>query len=289
MNLFEETHVTYPSGALKAMATIVVPEISHGSKKYIVTDTTPFHPEDHTWPDQPADTGWIQAEGQRTEISNALVGAFHQGMPDDICFGEEIPVRRGEPAWTFFVAHEIGDQKVKFEKNSQVLLSVDESKRAHISRQHSAAHFMSLAMNKCLVDFWNKDPKKHDCFGHANFDALAIQSSQISESSSIDTYRLGKSLRKKGFNAAGFISSRNEIEDCINTVLTTWLSEKPKCCVSPGESKLTAKRIWSAKLSNGMAEIQCGGTHAIDDPINRIKVAMKLEAETKLIVTTHAS
>ena len=56
------TIVTFPDGTLRGDA--VVTRVADGADgTVIVVDATPFHPVDHTWPDQPGDTGAISGEG----------------------------------------------------------------------------------------------------------------------------------------------------------------------------------------------------------------------------------
>ena len=59
---------------------------------------------------------------------------------------------------------------------------------------------MSLALNKALEGFWDKEIANKDCFGRPNFDALTIETSRIGRGKSVDVYRIGKSIRKKGFD-----------------------------------------------------------------------------------------
>lgn len=46
------TVITFPSGSLVASARVVGVHPAEGGA-VVVLDRTPFHPVDHTWPDQP--------------------------------------------------------------------------------------------------------------------------------------------------------------------------------------------------------------------------------------------
>lgn len=57
------------------------------------------------------------------------------------------------------------------------------------------------ALNGALAARWRKVPDV-DSLGNPKFDAIAITSSRIGPDLSTDSYRLGKSLLKKGFTSA---------------------------------------------------------------------------------------
>ncbi len=68
------TLVTFPTGAtegasaVRELVPLGVPELPAGGLGLIV-DTTPFHPVDHTWPDQPGDSGTVLVDGVRSTPS----------------------------------------------------------------------------------------------------------------------------------------------------------------------------------------------------------------------------
>jgi alanyl-tRNA synthetase len=82
------TVVTFPSGAVQGDG--VVTHVGD----VVVVDRTPFHPVDHTWPDQPGDSGRIiGADGASVTVEEAVMAA----ISDDgaLAVGVEIPVKRG--------------------------------------------------------------------------------------------------------------------------------------------------------------------------------------------------
>ncbi len=71
----------------------------------VVVDTTPFHPVDHTWPDQPGDTGTIAVAGDTVQVTEALMAAISD--EGEFAVGSDIPVKRGADGWTWLVGHRI--------------------------------------------------------------------------------------------------------------------------------------------------------------------------------------
>ena len=65
----------------------------------VVVDRTPFHPLDHSWPDQPGDTGLLAGAA----VVDSVMGA----IDDDgaLLLGDAVGVRRGDPSRTWVVAH----------------------------------------------------------------------------------------------------------------------------------------------------------------------------------------
>jgi alanyl-tRNA synthetase len=79
----------------------------------------------------------------------------------------------------------------------------------------------------------------------------------------VDEYRVGKSLRKKGFAAADLATRRDEASAAVDRTLTAWIgSGAPVSIVrDPGALGLSDRRRWRAELPDGTVEIPCGGTH----------------------------
>lgn len=71
--------------------------------------------------------------------------------------------------------------------------------RAGFSIAHSRSHLFALALNRALATYWRKEVPT-DSLGSPDFDKLAIQRSRLALDHSLETYRLGKSLRRKGFD-----------------------------------------------------------------------------------------
>ena len=114
--------------------------------------------------------------------------------------GADIPVRKGTEGWAFVVAHLV-DGDASLTEGDTVTVEVDAEYRAALSAGHSACHLASLALNAALAGAWTKEPRL-DSLGSPDFDGAANETSTILERGARDTYRIGKSLRKAGFDPA---------------------------------------------------------------------------------------
>ena len=158
----------------------------------------------------------------------------------------------------------------------KVILAVDESHRKNLSAAHSACHLVSLALNKLLSTYWqNKKNIPKDSLGHYDFDQQAIFSSHIQPNQSWDTYRLGKSLRKVGFDEHRFLVDLKKGQ--LITQMNQWISERVAMEVNPGVSFLESRRTWTCTFQdNTQAKIPCGGTHLTDFcEVDMIKVSVE--------------
>lgn len=222
-----------------------------GDRYGTIVAETPFHPLDHTWPDQPADEGTIGG----LAVVDCVTGAVEEGG-ETVHLGEDIPVRRGTSGWNWLVVH-VTDGPVP---GREVELVVDEARRRALSAGHTACHLTALALNAALADRWRKEIPA-DGLGRPDFDQTAITSSRILPDGSRDVYRLGKSLRRKGFTAEGLAEDLPEIAQRVNDRLKEWIAaDAPVWIDSPG-SELTARRTWHCGLPEGEVAIPCGGTH----------------------------
>ena len=93
------TVVTFPAGSVVGDSVISSVHASEAGAVVIV-DATPFHPVDHTWPDQPGDAGAIRLGGE----SVAVVEADVPGDQAQGCHRR----RRGSPATRARCAASIG-------------------------------------------------------------------------------------------------------------------------------------------------------------------------------------
>ncbi|GAB3604500.1 alanyl-tRNA editing protein [Microbacterium aureliae] len=252
-----ETHVDYPSGAVEATATILRVEPAASGLQAVVLDRTAFHPVDARWPDQPADRGNLRlADGTIVRIQDAVIGGTDGGP---LLLGAAVPVRTGTEGWTFVVAHLVaGDAPLTV--GDLVTVTADRAYRDGLSRGHTACHLASLALDRALAEAWSKEVPR-DALGAPGFDALACESSRILPDASVDTYRVGKSLRRKGFDAAAF-DDPAALAARVNDVLAGWVSSGAAVHVDAPGDTLTARREWVCDLPEGAARIPCGGTHA---------------------------
>jgi alanyl-tRNA synthetase len=273
------TQVSFPAGAVEGRSTVLAVEPlpdgpdgqdgPYGGGWAIVTAATPFHPLDHSWPDQPADTGVLGGVPVRDCVTGAV--APEGGA---LLLGADIPVRRGEEGWAWLVVH-LSDQPVAV--GSTVELRVDAERRAALSAAHTGCHLLALALNEALAPRWRKDPGRADALGHPDFDSLAMDTSRMDVQASTDVYRIGKSLRKKGFTSDDLAADLPAITAAVNARLAAWVaSDAPVRVEAPGP-ELTARRRWACDLPEGPASIACGGTH-----LHRLGELAELRTELRL-------
>ena len=271
------TLVTFPAGATSGTATVLaVHELPEGGAGVIV-DTTPFHPLDHSWPDQPGDTGTLVVDGAEHTVTDCVTGGV--GPDGEFAVGTDIPVRRGDETWQWLAVHVLEKEKLDNAvpaPGTSVELRVDESRRAALSASHTGCHLMALALNETLADRWRKEART-DGLNHPDFDSLAMDTSRIGLDASTDRYRLGKSLRKKGFDSEGLREALPELTEKVNARLAEWLAQDAAIRIDTPGPELTARRQWVCELPEGTVEIACGGTH-----LRRLGELASLTAELTL-------
>jgi alanyl-tRNA synthetase len=264
----QTTRVTFPGGAVSGRGAVqrVVPLADTGGAPGgeareglvgIVVDVTPFHPLDHTWPDQPADTGRLAGFAVRDVLTAAV------GPDGGLLVGADVPARRGDPDWTWHVLH-VTDLAGSLppEPGDEVDLEVDVARRTALSAGHTACHLAALALNAETADLWRKDAERVDSLGHPDLDQIAITTSRIEERGAFDAYRLGKSLRKKGFESADLLASLPGRQEAVNARLAVWVAMGAAVRVDTGgDDSLTARRWWTCDLPQGQARLPCGGSH----------------------------
>lgn len=252
-----DTVVEYPAGAVTSSGKVVHTESLGEGRLAVVLDVTAAHPVDAAWPDQGADRGTLRVRGAEIALSGVSVAATDGSA---LFVGRDIPVRKGTDGWAFLVVHEVAASADVVEGDCAEV-SVDPDYRRALSIGHSACHLASLALNAALADAWTKEVPS-DAAGPPNFDALAIETSTIVEFGSDDVYRIGKSLRKKGFSASALSDGTAGIEADVNATLAAWASAGgPVAVVREGDG-LTDRRFWQCELDGSAVSIPCGGTHA---------------------------
>ncbi|WP_337003547.1 MULTISPECIES: hypothetical protein [unclassified Microbacterium] len=281
------TIVTFAEGAVKGAGTVLRIE-SAPEGTVVVVDATPFHPVDHTWPDQPGDAGTLSTDGESLEVSEALMAAVSD--EGEFAVGSAIPVKRGADGWTWLVGHRVvGDAPAGVSAGATVQLSVDVARRAGLSRGHTACHLASLALDLALADLWRKDPGE-DALGNPDFEGRANQSSRIHEDGAVDEYRLGKSLRRAGFDTETFAATLAERQGRINTQLAAWVASAAPSRIATDGPTIVDRRRWHCELPEGEAVILCGGTHVSSlAEFAAITVTLDLSDPQLLVMTTTAT
>ncbi|GAA3759485.1 hypothetical protein GCM10022240_10120 [Microbacterium kribbense] len=276
------TRVTFPAGAVTGQAAVV-----RTAGGVVVLDVTPFHPVDHTWPDQPGDCGVLRSGDDRVRVVEAVMAATD--AEGTLFVGTDIPVKRGAEGWTWLVGHRLEtDAPAWLVPGATVTAEVDAVRRAALSRGHSACHLSSLALDLALADLWRKDPGT-DPLGSPDFESRANQSSSIHADGSVDGYRLGKSLRKAGFDSAGFAASLPERAERINAQLAAWVAVGGTSRIAVEGPTITDRRTWECTLPEGEVGFACGGTHVGSlSAFSAITVALDLSDPQLLVMTTTA-
>ena len=105
-------------------------------------------------------------------------------------------------------------------------------------------------------------------------------------------YRIGKSLRRKGFDPAA-LDDLGALTARVDGHLASWLESGADVRIERDGDTLADRRSWVCELPGGAARIPCGGTHvdSLGD-IAAITVAFELtavEGGSQLVMTTTAT
>lgn len=267
-----ELLVTYPAGSTVERSTVAAVTRSDGHALFAVR-RTPCHPRSPRWPDQPEDRCTLERNGTQTATSvqegYLLGGELSLGRPPEkqaSAAGESESARESsaeEPGLArgplACVVHSVPAELAPA-VGELLTLHVDERYREALSRSHSRCHLVSLALNAALREAWRKEPPARDSLGNPDFDKLAILSSKIDEGGSLDSYRVGKHVRKSGFSVEA-LSDPEALAGQVKDLAQTWLLSSPAISVTPGECPLAERRTWICELPGATASFPCGGTH----------------------------
>jgi alanyl-tRNA synthetase len=249
-----DTVVLYPAGETRATATVLFAGPFSGGLA-VLLDRTPVHPVDAAWPDQGPDRAVLREGGSEWPIVDCVVGATDG---ETLYVGDEVPVKKGEEGWAFVVVHVLpGDAALE---GDEVEVEVDAAHRRALSIGHTACHIASLALNRALAGAWRKEVRP-DALGAPDFDAVACARSTITERGSVDEYRVGKSVRRAGFEATA-LDDLPALEREVATTLAGWVDSGAAVRIDRDGDGLTDRRYWVCELPEGEARIPCGGTHA---------------------------
>lgn len=266
-----DTLVTYPSGSTSGTATVLHTETLDDGRIAVLLDATPCHPVDAGWPDQGPDRATLSWGNVTADVVDCVVAAA-DGIR--LYLGSEIPVRKGAEGWAFAVAHLV---EVAPAEGTEVTVTVDTDHRRALSIGHTACHLASLALNRAVADRWSKEHPV-DALGSPNFDQAANDTSMIVPGGSFDTYRLNKSLRRKGFSTDGFAEALPGLTDAVNAQLASWVAADSAVRIDREGELLTDRRSWVCALPDGEAVIPCGGTHASSlGELGQLTVTLELD------------
>jgi len=255
----EGTMVTFAGGSLQEAALVVFTAEVAG-EWLVVTDRSPFHPVSLSWPDQPGDHGWMICGTTRFRVLDSREGLLNQ-RTGVLSVGEDArALKRSDPDLTSVVLHVTEAAST----TQAVSLQVDATFRAALSLQHTGVHLAALALNQIASGFWSKDPQDPDSLGAPNLDMAAVTRSEIREDASTDHYRFGKSLRKKGFDAAEFLVDLPARAAEVNKALRGFLATPSPITLSPPTGPIAERRLWATRLNGADVAMPCGGTHLAD-------------------------
>lgn len=276
-----DTVVTYAAGELVAEARVVHVESLDDGRVAVLLDRTCCHPVDAGWPDQGPDRATLDAGDISAEVLDCVVAATDG---ESLYLGADIPVRKGTEGWAFVVAHLV-DADATLTEGDGVTVVVDAAHRAALSAGHTACHLAALALNAALAYAWTKEPRR-DSLGAPDFDGVANETSTITPHGAVDTYRIGKSARKAGFDPAA-LEEPDAVAARANAVLAGWVAAGGAVRIEREGDGLTARRSWVAELPEGTARMFCGGTHVGSvAELGAVTVALRTEQTEGAVVLT---
>ncbi|WP_431727427.1 hypothetical protein [Verrucosispora sp. TAA-831] len=251
-----ESRISYHRGETEGRARIIeVLPVSPG-RWAVVTDRTPFHPIDTVWPDQPADHGTLTVDTEVLPVVDTQILTAERDT-GQIRVGPEVTARRGDDGHVFAVAHLVEQDPSRW-RGRTATLAVDVARRRSLSAAHTGCHLVAYAFNEATEELWSKEAPR-DSRGSRNFDAAALIDSRHHLGGSVDRYRLGRSLRRKGFDHARLLAELDDYVERANEILAKWVASAAPVTVA-GADLFTAQRTWRCETTP-VATMPCGGTH----------------------------
>ncbi len=199
--------------------------------------------------------------GDRHRVIDAMIGLVDR-RTGELRVGDAARVLgKTDENWSAVVVHVLASEAAPPDTGTLVLMEVERHRRQLLSVAHTAAHLSAFALNKALAPFWSRESAVQDSLGSPDFDREAIVSSTIGLDGAVDVYRLGKSMKRKGFNYEPAFAALASIAEAVNTSLASWLLQHGPVTLQPCNSTLDTRRLWRCALDGRMAEMFCAGTH----------------------------
>jgi len=280
------TRVTFPTGATSGVSTITAMlNDADDGRLLVITDETPFHPVDPLWADQPGDRGRLCLDGVEIPVLDSITVAH---LPNGTTLVDhDIDITRDSHGVNWLVGHRVDRHDLQLVVGAEIELHVDAGRRLALSASHTACHLVALALNQSVAHLWRKGAPV-DSRGYPNLDAVACVHSHHELDGSVDRYRLGKSLRRRGFASDRLLEDPTRYADAISATVNQWLSTRADVRIERDGPLLSDRRNWVCDLPGGAAQMPCGGTHPTHlGEIARVSVAATATADgSELVLRT---
>lgn len=288
----ETPTVTFPEGNTQCESQIAwfTTSEKHGAC-FVVLKESCFHPRDFRWPDQPADKGTLQINGETLEVLDVV--KMLSAPTVEPLFDTDIPfTKRDLPENSRLISTIKVDIQYAalleeaFTAKTSVIGQVDEDYRLALSTGHAAGHLASYALNEAIAPYWRKTVPL-DTRGNPDFIRQTQDRSQVVPSGCQDGFRLGKSTRKAGLNVADLATDLEAVEAKANAILSKWLELKPSIYFEKDGPALDESRVWHCKVGEENFSMFCGGTHVKNfDHVNAFNIELSYaDQEMALSVT----
>lgn len=260
-DITQSTKVTFPKGETAGASIVRYVAPFDTNRTLVIVDETPFHPLSNSWPDQEADTGTVAVDGNTYEVVDSLTAAINPQEPTRLYIDTEIPSKRETAGWHYLVAHIVNTAPDERMVGKVLELQVDVDRRSRLSIAHTSGHLAAFAMSKAAADLWRKEVRL-DGLGNPDLDQLAMEYSRMTPTGDTDTYRIGKSLRKKGgFDSETFFARSGALAGKVNEQVGVWLETKTPVVIETDGNTLEAQRYCVYMLDGRQVRLPCGGTH----------------------------
>lgn len=244
--------VSWHLGSTLEQTTVKHSEVLSGVRT-IVAACTPCHAESPSWPDQPPDQAVVEWGDRRINIEPVVLAWDEHRLQHP---------RADRQDQRLVVAHKVvGGSPPDIASGDPITIRVDKERRGNLSRAHTASHLFALALNEVTGAMWRKAPPRLDSRSNPDFDSLCIAESKIDEHGSLETYRLGKSIRKKGLQTQELTDGWVGVVDRAAALCRDFIRTGAEVSVAPSQPcEYSERRSWLAGAPID-AVVPCGGSH----------------------------